>query len=118
MLLEVLCEDEDVIQVDDDLPFIDELPEDLVHRPLEGGRRVAETEEHDSGFKQAPVCPEGGLPLISLLDPHVVVPPPNVQLGEVPGTTQLVHQLLDGWQRAPVLDGEAIQLAIVLDRPQ
>ena len=27
MFLEVLCEDEDVIQVDDDLPFIDELSE-------------------------------------------------------------------------------------------
>ena len=64
-----------------------QLSEDLVHRPLEGGGRVAEAEEHDGGLKQAPVGPEGSLPLISFLDPHIVVPPPNVQLGEVPGTT-------------------------------
>ena len=38
MFLEVLCEDEDVIQVNDHLPFIDELPEDFIHHPLEGRR--------------------------------------------------------------------------------
>ena len=66
---------------------IDELSEDFIHHPLEGRRRVAEAKEHDSGFKQAPVGPESGFPLISFFDPHIVVPPPNVQLGEVPGTT-------------------------------
>ena len=95
-----------------------QLPENLIHHPLEGRRRVAETKEHDSGLKQAPVGPEGGLPLVSFLDPHVVVSPPNVQLGEVPGSTQLVHQLLDERQRVPVFDSEVIQLAIVLDRSQ
>ena len=95
MFLEVLSEDEDVIQVNNNLPFIDELPEDLVHRPLEGRRRVAETKERVGGLKQAPVGPEGGLPLVSLLDPRIVVSSPNVRLGEVPGTTQLDHQFLD-----------------------
>ena len=78
VLLEVLCEDEDVVQVNNNLSLIDELPEDLVHRPWEGGRRVAEAEEHDGGLKQAPVGSEGGLPLIPFLDPDVVVAPSNI----------------------------------------
>ena len=104
----------DVIQVDDDLPLIDELSEDLVHRPLEGGGRVAEAEEHDSGLKQAPVGPEGGLPFISFLDPHIVVPPPNVQLGEVPGILDPVDEFLDEGEGVAVLDSVLIELPIVL----
>jgi hypothetical protein len=47
MLFHCFCEDEDVIQVDTDYAFRDEVLEDIVHHGLEGGRAVGEAEEHD-----------------------------------------------------------------------
>ena len=114
MFLEILTDDEDVIKVDDNMSLTDKLSQDLIHHPLEGGGQVAETEEHDSGFKQAPVGPGGGLPLVSFLDPHSVVSPLSIQLGEVLSPTQLVSQFLEEEQWIPVLYGEVIQLVMVL----
>ena len=61
---------------------IDEVSKDVVHHSLEGGRGVAQPEEHDSGLIESPVCLEGCLPLVTFLDANVVVPPSDVQLGE------------------------------------
>ena len=55
-------------------------------------------EEHNDRLKQSLVSPEGSLPLISFLDPHIVASPSNVQLSEVLGPVQLVHKFLDEWQ--------------------
>ena len=95
VFLQVICEDEDVIQVDDDVPLVDEVPEDVVHHPLNGQRGVAESKEHDRGFVQTSIGPEGCLPLVTFCDANVVVSPLYVQLGEVLCIVQLVHQLLD-----------------------
>ncbi len=62
----ILCEDEDVVEVDGHLSLSDEVAEDVVHHPLERGGRIGEPEEHDSGLVQAPVRAEGGLLLVSL----------------------------------------------------
>jgi len=86
VLFKGLCEDEDVVQIDHDYAFQDEVLEDVVHHRLEGGGTVREDEEHDKGFVQAAVGPEGGLPLISLLYPDVVEAPPDVQFREVLGS--------------------------------
>ena len=47
MLFHRFCEDENVVQVDADYTFGDEVLEDIVHHGLEGGRAVGEAEEHD-----------------------------------------------------------------------
>jgi len=88
-----LLEDEDVIQIDHDYAFQDEVFKDVVHHRLEGGGTVREAEEHDKGFVQAAVGPEGGLPLISFLYPDVAEAPPDVQLREVLGSAELCNQL-------------------------
>src|SRR6266508_4220810 len=80
VLFKGLREDEDVVQIDHDHTFRDEVLEDVVHHCLEGGGTVHEAEEHDKGFVQAAVGPEGSLPLISFLYPDVVEAPPDVQL--------------------------------------
>ncbi len=54
---------------------------------LEGGGRVGESEEYDSGFKQPSVGPEGCFPLVAIFDAYIVVPPSNVKLGEVLGAS-------------------------------
>jgi len=55
VLFKGLREDEDVVQIDHDHAFQDEVLEDVVHHRLEGGRTVREAEEHDKGFVQAAV---------------------------------------------------------------
>src|SRR5882724_7341998 len=76
-------ENEDVIHVDDYNSFVDELSEDVIHHHLECRWAVSETKEHGKKFEQASVCPKGHLPLVSILDSHVVVSPSDVQFGEV-----------------------------------
>ena len=83
LLLGLANKDEDVVHVDDYNSFVNEFSEDVVHHRLERRWAVSETKEHDKRFKQASVCLKGCLPLISILDSHVVVSPSDVQFGEV-----------------------------------
>ena len=85
---------------------------------MQGGGRVAEPKEHDGGFKQTPICPKSCLPFVALLHPHIVVPPPNVQLGEAPGILDPVDRFLDEGKGIAVLDSVLIELPIVLYRSQ
>src|SRR6266436_7243239 len=82
----MVCEggrvNEDVIHVADSLIAIDEGVEDVIHHCLEGGRRVAQSEEHDKGFKQSMVRGEGCLPLIPFLQSDIVETPAEVQGSE------------------------------------
>src|SRR5882724_10485275 len=82
-LLCLATKDEDVVHVDDYNSFVNELSEDVVHHCLECRWAVSETKEHDKRFKQALVCPKGRLPLVSILDSHIVVSPLDIQFGEV-----------------------------------
>ena len=76
---------QDIIHIDCHVPFINEVLEDVIHHGLEGGRAVGEAEEHDQGFKEAPIRSEGGFPLISLFDLYIVVPPMYIQFHKVSG---------------------------------
>src|SRR5258708_1790981 len=82
----MVCEggrvNEDVIHVADGLIAIDEGAEDVIHHCLEGGGRVAQSEEHDKGFKQSTVHGEGSLPLIPFLQSDIVETPAEVQGSE------------------------------------
>ncbi len=55
VLFLILGEDQDVIQIDGHLSLSDQVPEYVIHHPLEGGGRVGEPEEHDGGLKQSSV---------------------------------------------------------------
>ena len=78
MLLFHPSEDQDIIQVDHHDTFRDEVPEDVVHHILKGGRAVSHTKEHYQGFEQALMSPEGCLPLVSGLNADVVETSTNV----------------------------------------
>ena len=73
------------LHIDHHISFVDEVLEDVVHHGLEGGQAVGEAEEHNQGFEEAPICSEGGLPLVSLFDPHIVVSPTYIQFCKVAG---------------------------------
>ncbi len=111
---QVLGEDQDIVKVDGHLALSDEVAEDVVHHPLECGRRVCEPEEHNREFKEASVGAKGGLLLISFFDPDIVVSPMNVELREVLGSTKLIDELRDEGKRVSVLDCHLIELSVVL----
>src|SRR5882672_10250927 len=106
--------DEDVIHVDDYNSFIDELSEDVIHHHLECRWAVSETTEHDKGFKQALVQPKGHLPLVSILDSHIVVSPLDVQFGEVLffGPRHCIEDVGDQRQGVGVLYSQHIELMV------
>ena len=116
--LPVLCkglhEDEDVVQIDHDHTFRDEVLEDVVHHRLEGGRTVCEAKEHDKGFVQAAVGPEGGLPFVSFLYPDIVEAPSDVQFREVLGSMEFRNQFRNQQEQVLVFHGHGVQRTVVL----
>jgi len=52
-VLEVTVKQEDVVKVDNEVAFIDEVMEDVVHKSLESCRGIAESKCHDKGFKKS-----------------------------------------------------------------
>ena len=77
--------DEEVIHVDDKPPFSDHVLERVIHESLEHGRGIAKAKEHDGGFEESFVGDEGRFPLVAILDADIVVPPMDVELGEMVG---------------------------------
>jgi len=93
MLFKGLREDEDVIQIDHDYAFWDEVLENVIHHCLESGGTVCEAKEHNKGFVQATVGLEGSLPFIAFLYLDIVETPSDVQFCEVLGSVELHNQL-------------------------
>src|SRR5258707_5641564 len=106
--------DKDVIHVAYDFTTINELMKDVIHHHLECHRGVAQSEEHDSWFEQASVSLECCLPLITLLDLHVVEPPVEVKYGEERSTLEAGQDIKAKGEGVGVLDCDLVQLPIVL----
>src|SRR5882724_11450323 len=115
LLLSLATEDEDVIHVNNHDSFISE---DVVHHHLEHHWAVSEAEEHDERFEKVMVHPKSCLPLISFLNPYIVVSPSAVQLGEIfrLGFRHAVEDVQDQGQRVGVLYRHRIELLIILDK--
>ena len=110
--------DQDVIQVDHHDTFRYEVPEDVVHHGLEGGRAVSHAKKHYQRFEQALIGLEDCFPLISGLNANVVETPMNVQLGEVSGFTELRYKFGDQWEGVLILDHHGIECSVVLNQPE
>ncbi|KAG5328927.1 hypothetical protein C0989_010280, partial [Termitomyces sp. Mn162] len=114
MFLQCFGVDENVVEVHAYHTLYNEVPEDVVHHGLEGGWAVGETKEHNKWLKQSPVGPEGHLPLISLLNVHIVVTPPDVQFSEVLRALKVVDELGDEGERVAMLHCHGVEYPIVL----
>ncbi|KAG5349138.1 hypothetical protein C0989_005657 [Termitomyces sp. Mn162] len=106
--------DEDVVEVHAHYTLHNEVPEDFIHHGLEGGWAVGETKEYNKWLKQSLVGLEGHLPLISLLNVHIVVTLLDVQLSEVLHTLEVVDELGDEGERVAILHYHGIEYSIVL----
>ena len=116
VFVQVLGENKDVVQIYTNHPFTNQILEDVIHHGLEGSWTVSKAEHHHQWLKQSPVGPKGCLPLISFLDPDIVVPPSDIQLGEIPSSPELLHQLRNQWKWIPVLYCHPIELSVVLNQ--
>ena len=71
--LRVIREDEEIIHIDDEPSLSNHVSEGVIHKPLEGGRGVAQSKEPDSWFEKPFLSDEGSFPLVSFLDPNIVI---------------------------------------------
>ena len=82
----------EIIHIDLEPSFCNHIRENMIHKCLEGGRGVIETEKHDHRFIETKRSDKGCLPLIRLLNPNVVIPPTNVKLGEINKVLHIVNE--------------------------
>ncbi len=93
MLPQVLGEDQDVIKVNCHLAFGNEVTEDVIHHPLEGGGRVHESKEHHGGFGESLICMESCFLFVPLPNLDIVISPSDIKFHEVFGSAKLVDKL-------------------------
>src|SRR3981189_344809 len=107
-------EDEDVIEVDGDNTLGDEVLEDLVHHRLEGRRAVCQSKVHHEWFEQTAISSERRFPFIAFFYPHIVIPPADVEFGEVLRAFESVDEVVNEREGIAVLSGDQVERAIVL----
>ena len=74
--------DEEIIHIDNKPSFGNHIVEGVVHKTLESGGGVSESEEHHGRFKKSLMGDEGSFPLVTVLDSYVVISPLDVELCE------------------------------------
>ena len=50
---------------------------------------------------------------VTLSNLHLMIARSEINLGEILGTSKLIKQIIDSWQRVLVLDGDCIQVLVV-----
>jgi hypothetical protein len=94
--------DEDVVHVNGDVAFIDQLSKDEIHHRLERGGRVRESEKHDHGFEEPTIGLEGRFPLVTISNAYIIISPSDVQLREecrsaTVHSRESIHELSYQW---------------------
>jgi len=108
----------EVIHVDDKPSFSKVIHEDMVHKYLNGRQKIALAKEHQCWFIKSIGSSESGLPLIGLLDPIIVVPPVDVQLGEALIMLQHIDKDGDARKGISVFEGMGVDITMVLAGPE
>src|SRR3981189_2130684 len=110
------CKDEDVVEINGDDTLGDEVFENLVHHHLEGRRAVGQSEVHHERFKQTAISSKRRFPSIAFFYPHIVIPPVDVELGEVLRAFESVDEIVNERKGVAILSGDQVERAIVLDK--
>jgi hypothetical protein len=83
----------EIININLESLFSDHVGKNTVHECLEGGRTIAESEEHYRGFEETKRCAECTLPLVFFLDSDVVISPPYIKFGEQGGILHIIDEV-------------------------
>src|SRR3981189_1413298 len=114
MFFQRRCKDEDVVEINGDDTLGDKVLKDLVHHRLGGRRAVGQSEVHHQWFEQTAIRSKRRFPFIAFFYPHVVIPPADVELGEVLRAFESVNEVVNEGKGIAVLSGDQIERAIVL----
>src|SRR3979490_2129541 len=90
--------------------------EDFVHHRLEGRRAVGQSKVHHEWFEQTAISSKCRFPFITFFYPHIVIPPGDIELGEVLCAFESVDEVVNEREGIPILPSDQIQCAIVLDK--
>jgi hypothetical protein len=82
MFIKSSAPNDNVIQIDCDFAFSNQICEDGIYQCLECGGQVGEPKEHDTRLKKTLVGDEGCLPFITFFDPDIMVASTNIKLGK------------------------------------
>jgi hypothetical protein len=116
MFFQCHCKDENVVEIDGDDTLGDKVFEDLVHHCLEGRRVVGQSKVHHERFKQTAIRSKRRFPFIAFFYPHIVIPPADVELGEVLHAFESVNEVVNEGKGIAILSGNQVERAIVLDK--
>ena len=89
-----------------------------IHHRHECSRRALESKGHHQPLKETVACGEGGLGHVLVGDSNLKIPTCKIQLREVPGSLQLVQQLVYEGQWVTVPHCKVIQSAKVHAEPE
>ena len=106
-----------VIQVHDN-EAVEERLENLVHKGAKRGRCIGEAKRHDKELKRSVPGYARCFWLISFGNAHLVVPGPQVKLGEVLRLAKLVEQIRNQRDQILVLDDDFVECPIVDAHPK
>ena len=106
--------DKEVIHVNDEPSFGDHISEGVIHKMLEGGRGVGETEEHYGRFEESFMSDESSFPLMSIFDSDIVISPSDIELGEYLCPFEFIDEIRNKWEGVSIADCVFIDVSIVL----
>ncbi|KIO01327.1 hypothetical protein M404DRAFT_150392, partial [Pisolithus tinctorius Marx 270] len=86
----------------------------IIHKSLEGGGRVAQPEEHDSGFKESFVHDKHGLPLVSLFYSDIVIARSYIHLCKDRGSFEFINK----GKGVRILHHVFVQILVILARAE
>ena len=76
-------EDENIIEINNDVSFINEVVKNVWHDGLECGRCVTKAESHDEGFEEAKFGFKCCFPFVAFADTDIVIAPVDIKFREV-----------------------------------
>ena len=79
----------------DEPAFPDVVGKIKVHKCLKCQQRATKSKEHHCWFEQSKRRDEGSLPLVTLLDSNVIIPPSHVKFGKERELAKIVDEVGD-----------------------
>ena len=112
----IVGEDEYVVHVNCNMSLCNKVAENVIHKRLECGRRIGESEKHNGGFEKSFVGAEGGFPFVSFFNSNVIVSPTYVHFRENFSISKLVNEFTDQREWIVIFDRDVVKFAAILCR--
>jgi hypothetical protein len=88
-----MVKQEDVVEIDYEVAFVNEIGKDVVHERLECSGGIAEAKGHNKGFEESEGAFESGFPFVAFTNANVVIAPTDVKLGKVVGALEFIYEV-------------------------